>query len=87
MNLQEDDVGARLAKLESAINGFRHKLELHGLFSADHKVTETELRERLEALRKRAATSKDHQETHSQASALEAALNRWISGTDLEFKP
>ena len=87
MNTQPEDIGTRLSGLESAIDGFRHKLELHGLFRADHKVTETELRERLEMLRKSPATSTDHQEIHAQASALEAALNRWINGTDLEFKP
>lgn len=86
MNSQAKDISNRLSELETAIDGFRHKLELHGLFDADHKVTEAELRERLAALRKTAASSADHQQAHSDASALEAALNRWVNGTDLEYK-
>ena len=54
--------------------------------NADHKVTEAELRERLKVLRNRLARQGDHAGMHREADALDLAFNRWVDGTDMEYK-
>ena len=84
--MTEKDIQARLGGIEQRITDFRHKLELKGIMNRDHKVTENELRERLQVLRGRLAKPEDHAGIHEEADALDLALNRWVDGADLEYK-
>jgi hypothetical protein len=36
--------------------------------------------------RQRLAKQEDHAGMHEEADALDLALNRWVDGTDLEYK-
>lgn len=84
--MTSEDIHARLNGIEQQIDTIRHRLELKGIMNADHKVTENELRERVQLLRKRLERQEEHTGAHKEADALDLALNRWVDGTDLEYK-
>lgn len=85
-SVTDNDIHARLQQIEEQIGKFRHKLEMHGIMNRDHEVTENELIERLKVLRGRLAKQDSEYGMHKEADALELALNRWVDGTDLEYK-
>lgn len=77
----------RLKSLEKAITDFRARLKLHGLFDADHQVTDKELSARWVALQREVdshAASEDS--TRRQMDFLERDIVKWINSTDLDFK-
>jgi hypothetical protein len=82
----DNNIHDRLQQIEEQIGKFRHKLEMHGIMNRDHEVTENELIERLQVLRGRLAKQDSEHGIHKEADALELALNRWVDGTDLEYK-
>jgi len=86
MEKELPDIRARLQFLETSIKDFRHKLELHGLFGSDHKITEKELQDRLQMLRSEVDKTGGGIAADSTAGTLEKAIRRWIASTDLEFK-
>jgi len=86
MEKEQLDIRARLKFLETSIKDFRHKLELHGLFSADHKITEKELQDRLRILRSEVDKTGGGIAADSTAGTLEKAIRRWVASTDLEYK-
>ena len=84
--MADNDIHARLQQIEEQIARFRHRLELKGVMNRDHQVTEGELRERLQVLRNRLARQEDHAGMHKEADALDLAFNRWVDGTDMEYR-
>lgn len=84
--MADTNIQTRLDSIEQQIAEFRHKLDLKGIMNADRKVTEAELRERLKVLRNRLARQGDHAGMHREADALDLAFNRWVDGTDMEYK-
>jgi len=87
MENEQLDIRARLKNLEASIKDFRHKLELHGLFSPDHKITEKELQDRLQILRSEVEKTGGGVAANSTAGTLEKAVRHWVVSTDLEYKP
>jgi hypothetical protein len=89
--MSDDDKNAvdeRLSKLGKAVAAFKSKLELHGLFHEGHKITEKELTNRLrevEAQVQNRTLSGEH--AKKKAGFLEHELEKWVSSTDIDFKP
>lgn len=81
-------IDERLAQLGKAVASFRSRLELHGLFDEGHKITEKELTKRLrevEAQVQNRTLSGEH--AKEKTGFLEREMEKWISSTDIDFKP
>ena len=88
MSKEAMDAEVKLKALETSIKKAREQLELHGLLSSDHKITEKELRNRLSLLRAKVkAHSGGNADTHAKVSALGTTIDRWLTSIDLDFKP
>jgi hypothetical protein len=86
MEKEQLDIRARLKFLETSIKDFRHKLELHGLFSSGHKITEKEFQDRLRTLRSEVDRTGGGIAADLTACTLEKAVRRWVASTDLKYK-
>jgi hypothetical protein len=84
----KSSVDARLNKLGAAIAAFRSKLELHGMFDEGHKITEKALKDRLQEVESEVQSrTVSGDQASDKASWLEHEMEKWVSSTDLDFKP
>jgi predicted nuclease with TOPRIM domain len=87
MSDETPDIHARLDELGEKIKAHRAKLELHGLFAQEHKITEKELHDRWKELKSEIdAQAHDTDTAHKKADLLQRLFLKWVDMVDLDYK-
>lgn len=84
--MTDTDLKSRLSQLEAHIDQVEARLKLKGLFSADHQVTASELKDRYEELseRVRGEIAQTEEQGH-HVGRLEASVRQWLDSLELEL--
>lgn len=84
--MPESDLNAQLATLTAHIDKVEARLKLKGVFSADHKATAEELRNRYRALIAKLRAETADAEAHGRhVSDLELSVRQWLDGLEIDI--
>ena len=80
-------VTERLQALNGRIKEFRDKLEHHGIYDANHEMTEKNLKARMAEVEQEVESrTGSGEEARDKVSWLERELEKWVVATDFDYK-
>ncbi|MGA9444154.1 MAG: hypothetical protein WBV18_12180 [Methyloceanibacter sp.] len=88
--MNEEDrkmVTERLEALNGRIQEFRQKLEHHGLYDDNHRMTEESLKQRMNEVEQEVASrTGSGGQTKDTIAWLEHEIEKWVVSTDFDYK-